>query len=110
MNEGVSYPLIFSLSISKHSFQFFTVCHFRAMYQITPNVTRCLCTPMRVVFVKQHGHSLTAGVKIQPSSLLCAHDIPSSCFYTSVCLLKIYLILFDTGLAFLLVLIFPCSL
>lgn len=40
-----------------------------AMYQITPNVIWCLCTPMRVVFVKQHGHSLTAGVKIQPSSL-----------------------------------------
>lgn len=28
-------------------------------------------TTMRVVLVKQHGHSLTACVKIQPSSLLC---------------------------------------
>lgn len=85
-NEGVLYPLVFSLSISKHSFQFFTVCHFRAMYWITPNVIWCLCTPMRVVFVKQHGHSLTAVSKY--SQVVCcvmsAHAVPSSCFYTNI--------------------------
>lgn len=42
--------------------------------------------------------------------VMAAHDVPTSCFYTNVCLLKISLIPFDTGLAFLLMLFSPCSL